>query len=281
MILSAIPASLLVLAVRAVLPGQDGEFPADLGRWYVTAPPEELSDDWLAAQMDIEHEWVVTPGKTVPQVGIRGLQQENPPRLPFEIKPGPAKEGLAGRRVTTKVDDGWLVGFDAGEFGAGLWWFSPDGRDRYKISDDHVIEFFSVASSVIALTGMEHGGVSEGNVIRFSRNDEKRWVTDRLMDLGERPHAAIKNADGTLLVATHTRLIKVDLLAKSIHVIVKEAFWEGMYPNSIATSSSGTIFIGMRHGVARIDKTRGVYNLSWMLPSKEFADRFRYKEGFN
>ena len=27
------------------------------------------------------------------------------------------------------VPSGWLVGFDAGEFGGGLWWFSRDGRE--------------------------------------------------------------------------------------------------------------------------------------------------------
>jgi len=280
MALNTGPASLLLFAMCAMPLGQADEFPADLGRWYVAAPPEELSDEWLAAQMDTEHEWVVTPGEAAPRVDIRGRQQENPPPLPFEIEPGPAREGLAGRRTAIKVDDGWLVGFNAGEFGAGLWWFSPDGKDRYRISDDHVVEFFPLASQVTALIGIEHGGVSEGDVIRFSRNEEKRWVTERLVDLGERPYAAIKIADGTLLVATHTRLIKVNLSTNNANNIICKAFWEGLYPNSIALSDSGAIFIGMRHGVAKIEKKHGVYNASWLLPSKQFAEKYSYKPGF-
>lgn len=274
------PASLLLLAMCSMPPGQADEFPTDLGRWYVADPPKELSDDWLAAQGDVEHEWVVTPGKTVPRVDLRKFQQDDASPLPFELKPGPAKEGLSGRRTTLKVDDGWLVGFNAGEFGAGLWWFSPDGKDRYRISDDHVIEFFHASSHVIAITGAEHGGMSKGKAIRLAKDEKKRWITEAPTDLGESPFAAIKDGDGALLVVTHTRLIKANLLTKTVDTLMYQAFWDGLYPNSVAISDSGAIFIGMRHGVAKIEKKQGTYKSSWLLPSKEFADKYSYKPGF-
>ena len=53
-----------------------------------------------------------------------------------------ATEGLAGEWFSVKVSDGWIIGFNAGEFGAGLWWFSPDGKKREKISGDQVVGFF-------------------------------------------------------------------------------------------------------------------------------------------
>ena len=39
-----------------------------------------------------------------------------------------------GDRHVLGVADGWLVGFNAGEFGGGLWWFSFDGKRSKRIS---------------------------------------------------------------------------------------------------------------------------------------------------
>jgi hypothetical protein len=57
---------------------------------------------------------------------------ENPPAetssLPFKIEAAP-KQGemdLAGSRLVLAVDRGYLVGFDAGEFGGGVWSFATD-----------------------------------------------------------------------------------------------------------------------------------------------------------
>lgn len=145
MALGAIPAALLLLGASGACSSQSDEFPADLGRWWVAPRPKALSDERLAAQND-EHEWVVTLGEAAPRVGLLGREPENPTPLPFEIEPGSAKEGLSGTRKSIRVEDGWIVGFNAGEFGAGLWWFSPDGKTRRKISSHHVIEFFQASS---------------------------------------------------------------------------------------------------------------------------------------
>ena len=59
-----------------------------------------------------------------------------------------AQQIVGGRhRPSARVDDGWLVGFNKGEFGAALYWFSADGKQNYKISDHQVWEFFLWAFS--------------------------------------------------------------------------------------------------------------------------------------
>lgn len=44
---------------------------------------------------------------------------------------------MSGGKSTLKVletSDGWLVGFDAGEFGGGLWWYRQDGKFDVQLS---------------------------------------------------------------------------------------------------------------------------------------------------
>lgn len=204
--------SMVFLAI--VLSGRSDDFPNELERWYVTEPPKRGSEQYFVAQVDLEHEWVVTPGKTGPQVSnSKGNQEIQNPPIPFEIKPGSPKEGLAGRRIIKKVNDGWIIGFNAGEFGAGLWWFSPEGKKRYKVSDDHVLKFIAMPLCLVAIEGIEHGTISEGKAICLSKNEKGRWISEPLIDFGEAPKAAIKDGDSTIMVVTSKRLIRADIVS--------------------------------------------------------------------
>jgi hypothetical protein len=50
--------------------------------------------------------------------------------LPFEPEAG---EDRSGERRALRVSDGWIVGFNDGEFGGGLWWFDPEGQSSNRI----------------------------------------------------------------------------------------------------------------------------------------------------
>jgi len=91
--------------------------------------------------------------------------------------------------------------------------------------------------------------------------------------LGAAPEAVYEEKDSTVLVATTAQLLRVNLVSKNMEVLVDEAFWEILYPNSIAGTPSGIIYIGMRHGVAKVEKKDGKYELFWLMPSKEYAER--------
>ena len=43
-----------------------------------------------------------------------------------------------------------------------------------------------------------------------------------------------------------------------------------MHPDSIAVERSGRIFIGMQHGVTRIEKVGESYATNWLLPCRTF-----------
>ena len=267
------------LLILVLLPGQPLDFPNDLNRWYVTSPPEEGSDEWFAANADTSHQWMVIAGKNRPKVSLRGQGLEVPPTLPFKIPPGSAREGLAGKRIVARAEDGWIVGFNAGEFGAGLWWFSRDGKRRQKISHDNVIDLIPTASGLLAIEGLAHGGISRGKIVRLSRKKDGGWVTDPFLDLGHGPQVATTDADGSLVIATTNRLLRVAPASKKLDVLLDKVFWGGLYPNSIVIVPSGTIYLGMRHGIAKVEKAGANYKVHWLLPPMEAGERtFRARE---
>lgn len=229
------------------------------------------------ANNDFKHEWVVSLRDGRPMAHLR--VKESPTPLPFEIAPGTAREGLSGWRLSTKVSDGWIVAFNAGEFGAGLWWFSSDGKDRDKISESWINGFIETKSGLLALEGIAHGVSSEGQILRLNRDPAGRWRTEVLVNLKHAPEVALKQADDSLIVATTDRLLRVVPADKKVEVLLDDAFWGGLYANSIVATQDGTIYLGMRHGIAKLKQTSGKSKLTWLLPNQEFAN-MKPQEGF-
>jgi hypothetical protein len=206
-------AVLAVLSAAMVVPvvARDGpaQVPDDLERWTAMAPPEPNSDAWFAANHDVAHEWVVSLRDGHPYAKLLSRPVARSDSLPFEIERGSASEGLAGTRLSCEVADGWIVAFNAGEFGAGLWWFSPDGKGRYKIAEAWVRGFYSTDGGLLAIEGLAHKGRSAGRIIRLVRDGGGRWRSEDLIDLKHAPEVAVKRADGSLFIATTVRLLRV------------------------------------------------------------------------
>src|SRR5207244_13251840 len=104
------------------------------------------------------------------------------PRLIFV----PKDDHFVGAGAVQQVNDGWLVGFNQGEFGAALYWFSNDGQQKYKISDAQVVDFMRTPRGIIAIQGLAHLSISEGSLIDIARtSDSKRWHSTTIHELSE------------------------------------------------------------------------------------------------
>lgn len=55
-----------------------------------------------------------------------------------------------------------------------------------------------------------------------------------------------------------------------LSILLRNAFWDGLYPNSIVVSETVDILIGMRHGVVRISTNSKV---DWLIPDSPFSER--------
>jgi hypothetical protein len=254
------------------------EYPNDLAQWVVTCPPERWDDRWWVAACDHEHEWFVFLRAGVPSARLASVKDPAPSPLPFAIEEN-FQEGLAGRRLNVKADDGWIVSFNRGEFGATLWWFSPDGTRRDKISSmEWINSFLFTDTGLLALEGISHGFGSNGRIIRLSPGVDGRWHSKTLVPLNEEPHVAVKDVDGSLIVATHNRLVRVHPASKKVEVLLRDVFWSGLYPNSMVLTPQGTVYLGMRHGVAKVEQRDRTYRVEWLLPIREFDRMIRIPE---
>lgn len=245
------------------------EAPRKLADWYATAPPD--GERWSQANHDSKHEWVVKLEGGEVVVGLQG-QARPPSPLPFEVEHTADDFTFAGTVLAFRVDDGWIASFNKGEFGGSVWWFAPDGRRRYRISGENVEGFVPTKAGVLMLEGLCHGSADEGSLRQLARNPDGLWASVPFADLGDPPFVAARLGDDALLVVSNKRLARVDLATKRVEFLVDAAFWHSLYPTSIVVEPSGRVAIGMRRGVARLDKVGADAKVEWLLPSKAVAE---------
>ena len=239
--------------------------PAGWVLYPVSQKPDGIDNlDWRCASYS-EREWMVTPG-------VEGMRISRVPRdyiddpLPFDIRPQKGEKDLAGQRLVKRVGDGFLVGFNAGEFGGALWWFSADGGSRKKLADDNVVGFADNASGVLALVGLAHRATDYGKLLLVREGQGGDRQVDVVADLGAAPAAHAMEADGSLLVATYDKLIRVRTTGEveQLHAPANGF----IIPNSMTLSDGGVLHIGMRHFVLRLSPAGGGYKEEWFVPKE-------------
>ncbi len=258
------------------------ESPNDLAKWVVTKPPVEGDARWKAAAFDPEHTWVVSLQNGLPSARLKSRDEPVPAPLPFTIHARIDEEGLDGRRLSVKVDDGWILAFNEGEWGGWLWWFSPDGKRHYKIASRCWVNgFVETDAGLLMVGGLSHLGDDErGGITRLSRKKEDgRWHREGFVTLGEEAELAVKDGDGTLIVATPRRLLRIHPTTRKVDVLVGDGFWNCLYPTSMVLTTQGAVYLGMRHGVAKVERRGGAYRVEWLLPTEDFDRMTKLPEG--
>lgn len=192
-------------------------------------------------------------------------------RRPAAARPAfePEADGLRGASRFTRVDDGWLVGFNHGEFGAALYWFSLDGQQHYRMPenqiDKQVVEFFPLGKDLGAIEGLAHGFLSQGSIIRIVRpTPQSRWQVQTAVRLPAAPYAVAVPKRGPALVVLSDSLVEFDG-QHGIGTLMADAPWAMLYARSAVLSpDEQTLYIGMRQYVGEFDlRTR---KLRMLLP---------------
>ena len=245
--------------------------PHELADWFATRPPGAYEEQHQAANRDSQRNWVVAldGGKPVAAVSEDArADAKPPPAIEQVIGPRSSK----GQRFAAEVADGWIVADNAGEFGGSVRWYARDGQDHYQVFDKNATGFVPTGAGLLMLEGLAHLSVDRGGLRRLVRGGDGRWTSEPFADLGSAPAVAIPHGKGVLLVVSFRRLSRVDLATKRVEVLVDDAFWQSLYPNSAVLDPAGPLLIGMRHGVARINKVEPYPRIDWLLPTKAVAD---------
>jgi hypothetical protein len=167
--------------------------------------------------------------------------------------------------VELGVPGGKLVGVDRGEWGGRLAWV-PESGSALEIHSGNIQAITEVNGRYYAFGGLAHLGINEGQMFRVDRDEQGRWRAVPVVALSGAPAAVAKGAGDTLLVVTAGALdiVHPDGAHRVAH---RNSMWTYLYPNSVAVARGGTVYVGMRHAVARLTPTTSGFTEEWIVRS--------------
>jgi hypothetical protein len=249
-------------------------------RWKLYAMPAERSEEWMKANHS-DREWqvfLVDAKLKIEKARERSRNSDIPEGdiRPFKIVPaldmGGYRPSMADHFL--KVEDGWILGFNAGEFGGGLYWFDVNGKSRYRlelgkdesaISPDNVHELISYKDSVLAFEGLAHLLSSEGKVVKATRQADGKWKAELFAKLPGAPYVVVKEKEESWVVVTSGSALRLKSDGK-LEELVKMNFISLLYPSSMVKAPDGALYIGMRHFVARLLPEKNSYRIELLVP---------------
>jgi hypothetical protein len=237
--------------------------------WLVHSTPTESSSEVRCGNYS-NLEWLVAASQAgaveiTPRPKPYGAKSSKL-ELPVGVK---RDKDMLGVESKVKTSNGWLLGFDAGEFGGGLW-FANDSSKTRKLSNENVRGFVETSAGVLVFVGLAHMGMDSGKVLIVTAHDSDVGM-QTLAKLDGAPQAVTRVSSDVALVAT-TRGISQVSSAGDIKTLLHETFGP-LYPNSVVSLPDGTIYTGMRLFVVRLVKQSGGYVEQWLVP--ENCKRFR------
>lgn len=249
----------------------------------VTPPPQTDKEAWRAfwgftndirAQLRIWKQiWVVRRENGKVLAYLEGDYKPKPGETPdFDTTMELPRARAMQASVLTKVDDGWIAGYNAGEFGAAVYWFNETGTQKYKVSEHHIHGFLFEGKRLFAVQGLDHL-ISRGSMVEL-RKERGKWVCGEFLPLPQSGEAIAKIAPGDYVVLTSSMLLKVNL-KKEVTVLVPKALWIG--GNSVVVDNDGFIYIGMRRFVARCKLAGTVQRVEYLMPDESWLNTDKEK----
>jgi hypothetical protein len=181
--------------------------------------------------------------------------------LPFKIYFDTSKAfSWRGFRTVKKVDNGYLVGFNKGEFGGSLHWFSESGDSTYQISRGNVDYIFEYKKKIYMVSGLFHMGKDRGGINEMKFGDGK-WKADQGIELPSKSDIIMAYKDRILIITTKTILFFDG--TSNFDFVKNDGFWDVLYPQS-ALVLNDELFVGMRGGVYKINLI--TKKEEWLMP---------------
>jgi hypothetical protein len=270
---------LAALAVGVLLPpslaGQQSG--ASLGSipdgWY--AYPEEklkhLDETTLRCFNYSHNEWQVTSEGTVIKITkkLRGKSDElSLPPLLKHAEGMPGRTVRAGLRSVLHFKNDWLLAYDGGEWGGGLWLTNEDGSKTKRVVSDNVRAVVPFDGGILVLAGVAHMTIDFGNAFIFSNPDDLNITLQHAVHLDGAPSAYAKEPDGSVLFVTTYGLCRITKSGELQRLAYFPEWTVQQYPNSMAISFDGSIYIAMRMFVLKLRANSGKYSEEWLLPNE-------------
>lgn len=161
-----------------------------------------------------------------------------------------------------RVSDGWLQGFDMGEFGGGLYWFAPDGSSYRRVNDKNVAILGKTSKGLFAVRSLSHLKFWYADLVELVPGAHG-WKTRVVTDLHESPGPILQAGD-RFVYATN-RFVTTLETDGTQHEIYHP--WSALRPESMVLRSNGEIWIGSTQALLRLTpKADGHYTPQWFVP---------------
>ena len=176
-----------------------------------------------------------------------------------------------------RVEDGWLIRFNHGEFGGALYSFSDEGSTNYRVSDHRIVDLFTVDGTVYAIEGLAHLNESRGLLIAIRKsNGDLRWTAEIASILPSAPYAVVQRKDRSLLIVASSGIVSGDM-GQGFSTLVALDELDSFIPTSAALSTDeARLYVGMRQFVGEVNLVEK--KLRFLLPSQEFLYTLPTKE---
>jgi hypothetical protein len=196
----------------------------------------------------------------------KGEELALPPMLKLE-------EGMPGSTVRTGLksamhfNDAWLLAYDGGEWGGGLWLTNEAGTETKRIINENVRAVLPFNDGVLVLSGLAHLTMDFGNAFVLSNPDGMNVFLQHAFTLDGAPSAYTMESDGSILFLTTNGLCRITKSGELQRLFYWPRWTSQQYPNSMAVTIDGNIFIGMRMFVLKLHPNSGGYKEEWLLPN--------------
>ncbi len=167
---------------------------------------------------------------------------------------------LMGQQHYKKLDEGWLIGSNKGEWGGSLFWVAENLKEYKNLGNANVNKIFNWEDKIFFLEGVSHLNLSEGHLIEI----QKDLKLDTLVTFPESPYNSVVSPDGFLYVITDFKLFKVDKTG-NYSQLYDFSYWPQL--NNDLTYDNDQLYIGMLHGVARFNLNEN--KIEWFSIKKE------------
>jgi len=207
--------------------------------WTIYPTPEEGSAELHCASFS-RTVWRVSAS----EAGMLQIDSGAPPtgRLELPLPHGiRRKKGMVGRQTRLKIPSGWLLGFDGGEFGGGLWFAARTGNTQL-LSGEQVLGFTTTPEGVLAVVGVGGQATDVGQVLIVHDSGDSQVTVKTRVVLDGAPEAITPFSEHSVLVVTTHGISQVSSDG-TVKRLSKRSFGF-LYPNSVVVTKDGEIYVG-------------------------------------
>ncbi|RAU83155.1 hypothetical protein [Pontibacter arcticus] len=190
----------------------------------------------------------------LPEVSSPNWYNLNHSKHEFEVKNVNGSPQIFRAKDTPKyelsIKGGTLIGTDNGEWGGELIYRPNNTPEKVtKIKEGNINSIFHFNNKIYFIEGLAHGVISEGALFELEFSN-KKFKYRKVLEFEDAPEAVAFDKD-IILIAAHSNFYIIQDLKKEL--VLKDTFWNSLYPNSIAVLDDKNVYLGIRGGIVKLD----------------------------